>query len=212
MTAQIQARRERPSIRLSLPVFTPPAVPPASLPRRVALVAAAGLAWLLLYAILPTAAGWITHGPVGLPPTGHLSEAVEFFTYDVPKVFLLLVAVVFAVGIIHTFVTPERTRRLLAGRRVGGRLPARGRARRRDAVLLVLGGAALHRLRRSGRAAGRHVFVSRRSAHGQRGRARPALGLFGWKIACLYLVDRPRGRHDRRSRHRAARPGGSVEE
>ncbi len=37
--------------------------------------------------------------------------------------FLLLVAVVYAVGIVHTFVTPERTRRLLAGRREAAGYP-----------------------------------------------------------------------------------------
>ena len=88
-----------------------------------ALLAAAASASLLVYLSLPAAAGWITHGLFGLPPTGHLSEAVEFFTYDAPKVFLLLVAVVYAVGIIHTFVTPERTRRLLAGRREAAGYP-----------------------------------------------------------------------------------------
>jgi uncharacterized membrane protein YraQ (UPF0718 family) len=124
MTAQVQAASANASSSgMLLPVFTPPAGPTASLPRRLALVAAAGLAWLLLYASLPAVAGWITHGLFGLPPTGHLSEAVEFFTYDTPKVFLLLVAVVYAVGIVHTFVTPERTRLLLAGRREAAGYP-----------------------------------------------------------------------------------------
>jgi hypothetical protein len=124
MTAQTQTTpANAPTSGLLLPVFTPPAFPPHALPRRLALVAAAGLVWLLLYASLPTVARWITHGLLGLPPTGHLSEAVEFFTYDAPKVFLLLVAVVFAVGIVHTFVTPERTRRILAGRREAAGYP-----------------------------------------------------------------------------------------
>lgn len=46
-------------------------------------------------------------------------EAVYFFCYEVPKVLLLLVGVVFVMGIIQTFFAPERTRALLAGRRLG---------------------------------------------------------------------------------------------
>jgi uncharacterized membrane protein YraQ (UPF0718 family) len=41
---------------------------------------------------------------------------VEFFLFDTPKVLLLLVLVVFGVGILRSFFTPERTRRILAGK------------------------------------------------------------------------------------------------
>jgi uncharacterized membrane protein YraQ (UPF0718 family) len=37
--------------------------------------------------------------------------------YEVPKVLLLLTLVVFVVGVIRSFFTPERTRRILAGKR-----------------------------------------------------------------------------------------------
>lgn len=45
-----------------------------------------------------------------------MGEALHFFFYDTPKVLLLLTGVVFVMGIVHTFFTPERTRALLAGR------------------------------------------------------------------------------------------------
>jgi len=45
------------------------------------------------------------------------ATALAFFLYEVPKVLLLLTAVVFAVGVLRTFFTPERARQLLAGRR-----------------------------------------------------------------------------------------------
>ena len=58
------------------------------------------------------------HLPTRRPRAGsHLSSAVEFFVFEAPKVLLLLVLVVFGVGIIRSFFTPERTRRVLAGRR-----------------------------------------------------------------------------------------------
>ncbi len=50
------------------------------------------------------------------PGTG-LSTALEFFLYEAPRVLLLLALVVFAVGVIRTFFTPERARRILSGRR-----------------------------------------------------------------------------------------------
>lgn len=42
---------------------------------------------------------------------------MEFFVFEVPKVLLLLTAVVFVVGVLRSFFTPERARQLLAGRR-----------------------------------------------------------------------------------------------
>lgn len=55
----------------------------------------------------------------GLERTDRLGEAAHFFFYDTPKVLLLLIGVVFVMGTIHTFFSPERTRALLTGRRLG---------------------------------------------------------------------------------------------
>lgn len=49
----------------------------------------------------------------------HLGEAVHFFIYDTPKVLLLLTLVVFVMGIVRSYFSPERTRALLAGRSEG---------------------------------------------------------------------------------------------
>jgi len=49
----------------------------------------------------------------------HLGAALQFFLYDTPKVLLLLTGIVFVMGVINTYFTPERTRALLAGRREG---------------------------------------------------------------------------------------------
>jgi len=47
----------------------------------------------------------------------HLGESVSFFLYDMPKVLLLLTLVVFVIGIVRSFFTPERTRNILTGKR-----------------------------------------------------------------------------------------------
>jgi uncharacterized protein len=74
-------------------------------------------AWLIVYEHLTAAARWMTYSLLGLTPGTQLTSAVEFFIYEAPKVLMLLLAVVFGVGIIRSFFTPERTRRVLAGRR-----------------------------------------------------------------------------------------------
>jgi len=75
------------------------------------------LGWFLLYQNLAPASQWFTYTLLGLERGVHLSAAVEFFVFEVPKVLMLLVLVVFGVGIIRSFFTPERTRRILSGRR-----------------------------------------------------------------------------------------------
>jgi uncharacterized protein len=59
---------------------------------------------------------------VGLLPfarDSHAYEAVKFFVYDTPKVLMLLTLVVFAMGVVRSFFSPERTRALLAGKAEG---------------------------------------------------------------------------------------------
>ena len=73
--------------------------------------------WWLVYRSLATVAAWLTYELLGLAPGSHLAAAVEFFIYEAPKVLMLLALVVFGVGIVRSFFTPERTRRMLSGKR-----------------------------------------------------------------------------------------------
>ena len=83
------------------------------------LTAAAAALVAVLYIELPTFASLATYRALGLPRESHLAESVEFFLYETPKVLLLLIAVVFVVGILRSFVTPDRARRMLSGKREG---------------------------------------------------------------------------------------------
>src|ERR1035437_6582865 len=74
-------------------------------------------AWYGIYACLDPAAKWLTYSLLHLERGRHFSLAVEFFLFETPKVLMLLTLVVFGVGIIRSFFTPERTRRILAGKR-----------------------------------------------------------------------------------------------
>ncbi len=74
--------------------------------------------WVLLYSNLEWCAGMLLHLS-GISRANRFGEALYFFIYEVPKVLLLLTAVVFLMGIVHTFISAERTRALLSGRRTG---------------------------------------------------------------------------------------------
>jgi len=88
-----------------------------SLSLKLALIAGSLVTWWLLYRVLEPLAQWLTYGLMGIARGTHLGEAVAFFLYDIPKIFLLLVLVVFGVGLVRSFFTPERTRTILAGKR-----------------------------------------------------------------------------------------------
>lgn len=74
--------------------------------------------WFLLYRLLiPASEALVAALPV--ERDSHLGGALQFFFYDTPKVLLLLTGIVFVMGIIHTFISPERTRAILSGKRLG---------------------------------------------------------------------------------------------
>lgn len=77
----------------------------------------AGLAvWWLIYSCLTPFSVWFAYSLCGFTRGGALGSAVEFFVFEAPKVLMLLVLVVFGVGIARTFFTPARTRRILSGK------------------------------------------------------------------------------------------------
>ena len=73
--------------------------------------------WWMVYQGLSPFAKWFTFSLLALSPGSRLTSAVEFFVFEAPKVLMLLTLVVFAVGIVRSFFTPERARRILAGKR-----------------------------------------------------------------------------------------------
>jgi uncharacterized membrane protein YraQ (UPF0718 family) len=79
---------------------------------------AAGLliAWIGLYLSLPTLADALAYGIIGLEKDTRLGSAIVFFLYETPKVILLLTLVVFLVGIVRSFFSPEKTRSALEKR------------------------------------------------------------------------------------------------
>lgn len=81
----------------------------------LASVAVAAVA--LLYTQLARLASFVTYDLARLARGTRFASALEFFTFETPKVLILLTGVVFVVGILRSYFTPERARQLLAGRR-----------------------------------------------------------------------------------------------
>lgn len=94
-----------------------PAAPPAAPRLGLRPFLGGAAAWLAAFLVAEPLSGWLAFRLLGLDAETRLGSAVAFFAYEVPNVLLLLVAVVFLIGIVNTWFTAERTRRLLAGRR-----------------------------------------------------------------------------------------------
>jgi uncharacterized membrane protein YraQ (UPF0718 family) len=123
-------------------------------------------AWTVAYAsLIPFADGVID--VLGLSRDTHLGEAVHFFLYDTPKVLLLLTGIVFLMGVVHTFVSPERTRAMLSGKRLGVGNVMAASLGIVHSFLFLFGGAAVHRLPLGRRAAGRHLLLPDLGADGE---------------------------------------------
>jgi len=72
--------------------------------------------WWTVYRVLPDLSKWLTYKILPIREGSHLGSSIEFFLYDTPKVMMLLFLVVFGVGIIRSFFTPEKTRAFLSGK------------------------------------------------------------------------------------------------
>jgi len=94
--------------------------------KKLLILAVALVAWVLIYSQLKRAAEFLAFTTFGLVPGSHLGDAVSFFFYDTPKVIMLLTLIVFGIGIVRSFFTPEKTRQILAGKKtiVGNSLAA----------------------------------------------------------------------------------------
>jgi hypothetical protein len=91
--------------------------PRNSLFRSVILIGLGLIAWWELYSRLAGFADWFTYSLLHLSPVTRLGSTVQFMVFEAPKVLMLLVLVVFGVGILRSYFTPEHTRAILAGTR-----------------------------------------------------------------------------------------------
>ena len=67
--------------------------------------------------------GWLWdrffYDALGMAPADRLTETLHFFVYDTIKIVLMLVGIIFIVTVLRSYMSIERTRALLGGRREG---------------------------------------------------------------------------------------------
>ncbi len=73
--------------------------------------------WYIIYHYLQPSTNWLIDSVFKMSKGLHLTEAIRFFVFEFPKVMLLLTLIIFFVGIIRTYFTPERTRKALEGKK-----------------------------------------------------------------------------------------------
>jgi uncharacterized protein len=74
------------------------------------------ITWLFIYVHLKSFSFFTTYTLLQVAQNSRLGSTLEFFFFDTPKVFLLLGLIVYLVGIIRSFITPQKTRQILAGK------------------------------------------------------------------------------------------------
>ena len=100
--------------------MTVPAVahPHAAL-RRWGGLAGAAVAWVVLYQANLPFWEWLLGDVAGLDLGSRVGDSLLFFFYDITKIALLLTGIIFAITVGRSFMSVERTRALLGGRREG---------------------------------------------------------------------------------------------
>lgn len=87
--------------------------------RRWAGLAIAAALWWTAYRLNGPLWDWVVGDLVGLDLETRLGSGVHFFFYDTVKIALLLTGIIFVVTVLRSFMSVERTRALLGGRREG---------------------------------------------------------------------------------------------
>jgi uncharacterized membrane protein YraQ (UPF0718 family) len=72
--------------------------------------------WFLIYHFLQPVTDWFINSVLGMTAGAHMTETLRFFIFEVPKVLLLLTLIIFLVGIVRSYFSPEKTRKALEGK------------------------------------------------------------------------------------------------
>jgi uncharacterized membrane protein YraQ (UPF0718 family) len=86
-------------------------LPPIDTNRRAfGVLAVLAVVWLLLYTNLQRFADWLTYSLLPLGRDSRLGHALNFFAYDVPKILLLLTGMIFMISLLQTFIDTQKVR------------------------------------------------------------------------------------------------------
>ena len=88
--------------------------------KRIIIIIILFAAWLILYVNLQVIADFLVDKVSTTEGDTHLKESIRFFIFEVPKVMLLLILIIFVVGVVRSFFSPEQTRKALEGKPLFG--------------------------------------------------------------------------------------------
>jgi len=112
---KLPTHEKKPDMTTTIPTHSNP----SHTRQTIFLVALAAVVWVAAYNLIQPLANWISYSALKLPQDSRLGESLAFFLYDIPKILLLLSGMIFIISIIRSFFSVERTRALLGGKREG---------------------------------------------------------------------------------------------
>ena len=74
------------------------------------------LLWIFLYSYKEASSNFIVYNWLSMPYESNLSNTIWFFVSTLQKIFLLLLLVIFLAGIVRSWFSPEKTRKILEGK------------------------------------------------------------------------------------------------
>jgi hypothetical protein len=83
------------------------------------MLAVSAFAWLVAYNVIQPLADWIAYGLLSLSQDSRLGQALAFFFYDVPKILLLLSGMIFLISLLQTFIDTQKVRVMVEKRGEG---------------------------------------------------------------------------------------------
>ncbi|HLA45677.1 MAG TPA: permease, partial [Aggregatilineales bacterium] len=87
--------------------------------RYAGLVIFAFILWIVAYQNLHSFADFVTYSLLNLSKDSHLGTSLNFFVYDTPKLLLLLSGMIFLITLLQTFLNPQKVRALVEKRGEG---------------------------------------------------------------------------------------------
>jgi uncharacterized membrane protein YraQ (UPF0718 family) len=152
------------------------------------LIGVVAVVWMIVYSNLQPIADWLTYSLLRLSQDSHIGQALNFFIYDVPKLLLLLSGMIFLITVLQTFLNPAKVRAAVEkrGEGVGNILAAVFGALTPfcscSSVPLFIGFV------QAGIPLGITFSFLITSPIMNEVAFVMLLGLFGWKVALLYLI------------------------
>lgn len=87
--------------------------------RAFALAGILAVLWIVLYNNLHAIADWLTYTLLRFSPDSAIGTSLNFFIYDVPKILLLLSGMIFIISIFQTFIDTQKVRAIVEKRGEG---------------------------------------------------------------------------------------------